>query len=304
LTGQNQTVPEWLIAQSPGVFTKKSGAHLLRKTLTAFSGVVLTEFLSAKYAKKSGLLQSLHPATRLYILLFFAVLSSLLSSLPALAAEALVAVFYAAQSGPPLRDFFRRVWGYLPPLLFVISLPAATSLFSKGPPLFYIFPSSPIGAGSLCFTAAGLLSALRLGLRCGVSLSFCYLLFITTPMAELEKTLLAARLPQLFVSVLGMTYRYIFVLTLTARNMVEARLLRTVGRLDAASGRRFFAHGVATVFIKSQALGSDVYDAMCCRCYTGRAVSLQNLRLMPQDFIFIAGNAIISTIILLGAYLF
>lgn len=308
MNGQNGRIPDWLLAPETAesgarLPRAKSGAHLLRKTLAALSSVFLTDFLSAKYAKKGGLLQSLHPGVKLTVLLFFAVLSSLISSLPALVAEGLVAVFYAAQTGLSLRDYLRRVWGVLPPILFVVSLPAATNLFAQGPPLFYLLQHAPMFSNGVYFTLPGLVMAARLALRCGVSIGFCYLLFITTRMAELEKALLAAKLPAIFVSVLGMTYRYIFVLTVTAQNIMEARLLRTVGRLGAGSGRRFFSHGVAAVFVKSQKLSGDVYDAMCCRCYTGRAVSLQSARPGPQDFIFIAGNAIISVIILLGAFL-
>ncbi len=300
---QNGTVPEWLLKNNDYKAAEKSHSQFLRKTLGTFSDVFLNEFLSEKHAGRSGLLQAVDPRVKLLTLLFFAVFASCVSSVPVIIAEALVAVLYASQSGLNLHNYLRRVWGYLPPIMFIVSLPGATSFFSAGEPLFYIIKNAPFAPHGVYFTAAGLAVALRIALRCGVSLGFGYLIFITTRMAELEKSLNALKLPQIFVSVLGMAYRYIFVLTEIASNMVEARFLRTVGKLKGESGRRFFAHGAATLFIRSQRLSSDVYDAMCCRCYTGRAVSLRTLKISAQDFIFIASNAIIVAILLFGVYL-
>ncbi len=130
------------------------------------------------------------------------------------------------------------------------------------------------------------------------------MIFITTRFSLFEKSLYALHMPEIFVSVLGMAYRYIFVLTDKAQKMVEARFSRTVGRLDGSNGRRFFSHSFAVLFLRSQRMGNEIYDAMCCRGYTGRAVCLSDLKMGAQDFIFIASNVIITLILMLGVFLF
>jgi cobalt ECF transporter T component CbiQ len=292
-------VPQWLLCSDDTSAPVKSHTHFLRKTLGAFSGVFQNEFLSEKYAAKVGFLQLVDPRVKLLTLLFFAVFSASISKIPVIIGIGFVAVLYAKLSGLSVTDFLRRVWLYLPMLMLIVSIPAATNLFVKGVPLFYIVKAANFAPHGIYFTTNGIEVALRLALRCGVSLSFGYLIFITTRFSQFEKSLYVLHLPEVFVSVLGMAYRYIFVLTDTAREMVEARFSRTVGKLGSSDGRRFFSHSFAVLFIRSQRLSDEVYDAMCCRCYTGRAVSLADLKFGVQDFIFIASNVIIILILIL-----
>lgn len=291
-------LPEWLQKNTEYNTDAVGHTKFLRKTLGGFSGTLKTEFLSEKYAGVEGLLQSVDPRVKLLVLLLFAVLGSCVSNLAALVVLAAVSVFYAVQSKLRLRDFLRRVWCYLPPLLFILSLPAATNFFSAGEPLIFVIKSAPFAQNGVYLTAGGLLAVLRVALRCGVSLGFGYLLFITTRMADIEKALYALKIPGVIVSVLGMAYRYIFVMTGVAQDMVEARFSRTVGKVGAGNGRHFSSHSAAALFIKSQKISDEVYDAMSCRCYTGKAVSVSLLKMGPQDFIFLVGNAIIVLILI------
>ena len=64
--------------------------------------------------------------------------------------------------------------------------------------------------------------------RVGVSVSLAVLLVMTTPWADLLKSLRALRVPQVFVLVLSMTYRYIFLFLHTTNGMLLARKSRVV----------------------------------------------------------------------------
>ena len=55
---------------------------------------------------------------------------------------------------------------------------------------------------------------------------------LTTPWADLLKSLQALRVPQVFVLVLSMTYRYIFLFLHTVNGMFEARKSRVVARTE------------------------------------------------------------------------
>lgn len=296
-------IPDWMLVTENFDIRQKSSSHFLRKTLSAFTGVFKNEFLAEKYTECAGILQSVDARVKLLTLLAYVILCSFVNNLPVITGAAIVFIIYAKMSELPLRDFLRRVWCYLPVILFVVSLPAATNFLSNGSPLFYIAKSLPFAPHGVYFTAGGVETALRAALRCGISLSFGYIIFITTPFSQLEKALRALKLPEIFVSVIGMAYRYIFVLTETASEMVEARFARTVGRPGNKEGRHFFSNSIATLFLHTKKMSEEVYDAMCCRGYTGESVSLINLKLTVQDFIFTLSNAIIILILLLGAYL-
>ena len=70
--------------------------------------------------------------------------------------------------------------------------------------------------------------------RVGVSVSLAVMLVLTTPWADLLKSLHSLRVPRVFVLVLAMAYRYIFLFLRLTNGMFEARKSRVVGQ----DGRR------------------------------------------------------------------
>lgn len=285
--------------------TRPARTGFISRTLASFSSVFSNEFYCERYAAKPCFLQSLDPRVKTVVLLIFMVFPSFAKSLPVLFFLAAAALLYAKLSGLGMRDYIRRVWGYLPPLIFIFSLPGASSLFTKGAPLFYLIPPGAFGAREgVYFTAAGLVMALKLAMRPGISISFAFLLLLTTRWSRLMNALEALRLPSSAVSVLSMAYRYIFIITSQARNMVEARFLRTVGRLSGKENRRFMSRSAAQLFIRSHTLSEDVYDAMVCRCYSGRSVSFGGFSFGTADLIFIINNLIIFFILIMGELIF
>jgi energy-coupling factor transporter transmembrane protein EcfT len=103
--------------------------------------------------------------------------------------------------------------------------------------------------------------------------------------------------PVVFVVILGMTYRYIFVMLETARNMFEARQSRLVGSLGGAESRRLAAGSVGVLLSKSFYLHSEVYLAMQSRGFRGEVYTLDDFLMRRRDwlalgvFLLIAGFA-------------
>ncbi|HEX2937521.1 MAG TPA: cobalt ECF transporter T component CbiQ [Ruminiclostridium sp.] len=291
-------LPVWLISPENNYKPKRGRVHFLRKTISGITSVFQTEFLAEKYSDSFGLLQSIDPRVKIITVLFFIIFSSAISNIVVKVMIAFTAILYACLSKIKMIDVLRRVWCYFPLLLFLLSIPAALNVFTFGKPLLYLYKNE------LYLTSGGLIAAARAALTCGVSLSLGYLLFTTTRMAQIEKALRAMKLPEMFVSVLAVAYRYIFVLAKEANKVIEARFLRTVGKTNAKGERSFASHSIASVFIKSQKLSNDVFDAMSCRGYTGKPVSLEKLKIHLVDYIFIACNVIIVLILLLGVYAF
>ena len=88
-------------------------------------------------------------------------------------------------------------------------------------------------------TLVGLLGLFELGPMIVVSLAV--LLVLSTPWADVLKSLQAVGVPQIFVLLLSMTYRYIFLLAHVASATFMAKQSRTVGRTDGALARRWLA---------------------------------------------------------------
>lgn len=84
------------------------------------------------------------------------------------------------------------------------------------------------------------------------------LLVLSTPWAQVLKALRALFVPSVLVVILGMTYRYIFLLMQTAREMLESRQSRTVGRLTGSERRRVATASVGVLLGKTMELSSEV----------------------------------------------
>ena len=77
------------------------------------------------------------------------------------------------------------------------------------------------------------------------------------------------RVPVVIVVILGMAYRYIFLLLESARDMLESRRSRMVGGLTGPDRRRLAAASVGVLMSKTMQLSGDVYSAMLARGFRG-----------------------------------
>lgn len=304
MRGGEIRLPDWMTRPADIGPLPPGGAgstRFLRRTLARVNEVFQTDFFGEKYTARPGLLQPIHPGVKLAVLLGYAVLAGLLPDIPSLLMAAMVPIVYAGLSGVPVKMFIRRAWAVLPVLLLVLSLPGAVNLFSRGPALVPLLPRGTAGlAGGLYLTAPGLLGALRVALRGGISLSCALLLLLTTRWADVTAGFAALHLPRLFQSVLNMAYRYLFVLSGMAAEMMEARELRTVGRLTGRENRRFVGRSAGALFLRAHALSGEIYDAMRCRGYDGGTWPGASRRVQAADRLFAAGNA--ALMILLAAW--
>jgi energy-coupling factor transporter transmembrane protein EcfT len=111
------------------------------------------------------------------------------------------------------------------------------------------------------------------------------------------KALRTFRCPLVLVAILGMTYRYIFVILQTACDMFESRKSRTVGVLAAAERRRLAASTAGVLLSKSLQLAGDVHLAMRSRGFQGEVYLLHEFRAVAADWWWLAGfAAIIGTV--------
>jgi len=294
-------MPAWMLEQPvrANVSPTAGKIHFLRKTMKQISSVFENEFFCEKYAAQSLLWQNIDARVKIILSLAFIILASLLSNPVVLILLASIPLFFAKLSGIPLRKHFQRIWMYIPLLSFLLALPAATNLVIKGSALFYLAPPGFAGLGDgLYFTVPGLLAALRIMLRAGISISYCFLLLLTTKWSQVTGALRSLRVPALFISILNMTYRYIFVLLMMAGNRMAARYLRTVGTLRARDNRSFLGQTTALLFIRSQNYADEVYDAMCCRGYSKEPGRAKAKRLLQTDIIFIISSILTAGILI------
>jgi cobalt ECF transporter T component CbiQ len=210
---------------------------------------------------------------------------SLSHSLVVIAGLYLVTLVLAWLSSVPMGFFVRRVWLFMPFFTGIIALPAF--FLTPGPALVQL----PWG---WVITRTGALTALFLLLRVSTSVSLTVLLVLTTPWNSVLKALGVLHVPDVFVLILGMTFRYIYLLLHTTNDMLLSRQSRIVGPLSSADERRLIAASAGTLLSKSLHLSSEVYLAMQSRGFRDYPRTMDTWKMRVRDWLWGAAMLLIA----------
>ncbi len=253
-------------------------SNVLEHTLHGIAATLERALFSEEISIRPGLFQSIDPRVKVLSILALLIAVSFSRSLLIIGAIYLLALILALLSYIPADLFIKRVWLALPFFTGTIVLPAL--FITPGPTLVQL----PLG---LVITQTGLTTVLFLLLRVSTSVSLTLLLILTTPWNTALSALTVLGIPDTFILILGMTYRYIYLLLHTATDMFLSRKSRVVGRLNAADDRRMLAAISGTLLGKSLDLSSEVYLAMQSRGFRGTIVTLKPFKMQARDWLWL-----------------
>jgi cobalt/nickel transport system permease protein len=260
----------------------------LEKTIAGITGSIERAVFTEEHARAAGWLQGVDPRAKLGMFLALILAASLTASPLVLAALYSILLVTAAASRIPFEFFVRRVWLGIPLFAGIVVIPAI--FFVPGPRLFVV----DLGPLTIAPSIPGLQGAILFVARVGVSVSLAVLLVLTTPWADLLKSLKAIRVPQLFILVLAMTYRYIFLFLHLANGMFEARKSRTVARTSGGEHRRWISGSMGNLLNRSVKMSNDVYAAMVARGFEGEMRTLSRYRMRAADWAALIGAVAIA----------
>ncbi len=270
----------------------KARRGVVEKTLADISGALEQTLFAEEMARRPGLLQSLDPRVKVLSIVGLLIAVGLSRSLAVIAGLYVVMLLLAWRSSVPLGFFVKRVWLFMPFFTGIVAIPAF--FITPGPALVRL----PLG---LVITQTGAMAALFLLLRVGTSVSAAVLLVLTTPWNTVLKALGVLHVPDVIVLILGMTYRYIYLLLHTANDMFLARKSRVLRRLSGAEERRLIAASAGTLLSRSIQLSGDVYLAMTSRGFHGAPRTMDTFKMTGRDWAWSAFMAaIVVTAIWLG----
>jgi cobalt/nickel transport system permease protein len=262
----------------------------LEHTLTGITKSVQRAVFTEEHARARGWLQGIDPRAKLGMFLAVVLAASLSGSIAVEIVLYGVVVAAAVASRVPLDFFIKRVWLGIPLFAGVVILPSV--FFIPGERLFdlalgplHVAPSIPGVTGAVLFIA-----------RVGVSVSLAVLLVLTTRWADLLKSLQALRVPQLFVLILAMAYRYIFLFLHLANGLFEARKSRIVARTSGGEQRRWISGTMGSLLNRSVKMSNDVYSAMAARGFNGSIRNLEAQRMRPVDWAALAGATTVAVV--------
>ena len=196
---------------------------------------------SDEIARSTGLLQSIGPTVKIGMLIAVLLITVFAHTVQSLITLYAVSVILAILSGINILYFIKRVWFFIPIFTLFIAIPAV-------------------------FTH-GLLAALIFVLRVTDCVSFVVLITVTTRHSQLLKSLLLFGVPAIFVKVLDMMHRYIFLFIRIFEEMHLSLKSRLVKKFNAKNARRWISSRIAFVFKRSLKMSEDVYMAMIARGY-------------------------------------
>ncbi len=280
-------LPDWMsedseINKNTTVAGKGRSSNYLTKSIRNMRAVICEDRQTEQYATQDGLLQKVKPGYKLIGMIALILGASLSRQIPVLLSLWLATLLFMYTSKLPVLALQKRIWGFIPLITLVFTLPMALNIFVDGSPLLMLHQSAEasrwLGINwptSLFISQQGLTAVTFLFLRVGISLSLGVILVMTTPVADIFKSLRLLHIPDLFIMIIEMTYRYLIVLLSISIEMFEARSLRTVGEMPASWQRAQVGSSIAALFARSMALSEEVYQAMFARCYTGEILAPQ-----------------------------
>lgn len=282
-------MPRWLetVTRDGSQVSSLHGTHsasrknrkdrFLDKTLSHVLSFIEDTMFNERISRKSGLLQKIGPRLKIVSLLSFVVVLSLQKSLEGIMPFLAVIFFLVVASRVPPLTFTKKL---LPPAAFTlfVSIPVVLNLLVGGEPLLVLFRTGePLRIGPLhlpeqiAITAQGVKTAATLSARVVVSVSFVFLMTMTTPPNTLMKSL-STLFPGSMSQVVSISYRYIFFLMRRVEHFIMGLTSRKIVALNPSKGRHWVASRIGVLFSMSMELSKELTMAMESRGYKGAEV--------------------------------
>lgn len=242
-----------------------------------------------EYALRNGFLQLLDPRVKIISFLLLILEALFTGSDAVLFFLYGVCLFLVLISKINLGFFLKRTWIFIPLFSLFIVLPA---IFGPGEALL----TWHILGAKLIVTHQGVHGALIFITRVVTCVSWGILLSITTRHFDLLKALRVFKIPQIFIMILGMCYRYVYLFLGIVQNTYLAIKSRIGSGVPYQKGQKMSAWNIASLWDRSVGLNEEVYKAMLARGYQGEALAWNDFKVKAKDWLWLFAVVLILII--------
>jgi cobalt/nickel transport system permease protein len=262
--------------------------------------VMRTGYVQWENALTENFFQRIDARIKVLFLLFFMLIVSLKKDA---GSEVLLGAFIFLLTLAARLNFFnlyKRVlfFGFF--FGFLIALPSALNVITRGEvilPMFHLSRPHDFWIyripAEIGITREGVYGVAMLTLRVMNSLALSFFVLYTTPFSEIIRALRVLRVPDTFLMVITLTYKYMFVFAKTVEDMHLAKKSRTAGPVGNAQARKWIAGRIVFLFRKTQQRCEDIFKAMLGRGFSGDIKIYGGKMLQTRDWI--AGAAFFLT---------
>jgi cobalt/nickel transport system permease protein len=289
-------IPSYLLqtVQDQSVLAKVKRAKLsfLDKTIMNSASAVKSIYLQAENATKENFIQKINPHVKLISLIYLAIVISIVSSL---VAQILITAFiFLLYIVARLKIFsvYRKILFLAFIFGFLVVIPASLNVITPGeiifnlitfnnPSHFWIY-TIPQNIG---FTLNGFQVVALVFLRVFNSVSFSMLIVFTTSFPAFIKSFKILGLPDTFLMIISLAYKYIFILSRTIEETYFALKSRLTGNIKSKNIRQLVSGRVFYIFKRSVIIYENTYYAMVSRAYHGTVILHSPKHFAFRDFV-------------------
>jgi len=270
----------------------KASLSFLDKTILNTARAVKAIYLQAENATKKNLIYDIHPYIKLFSLVYLAIMISVAGNLNAqlLATSFLFLLYIIAKLR--ISQVYAKIFFLALIFGLIVVLPASLNVITPGkiilnlitfkePSRFWIY-TIPQKIG---ITLEGLQVVSLVFLRVLNSISIAMLIIYTTSFPSFIKSFKILRVPDTFLMIISLAYKFIFILSRTIEETFFALKSRLLGNIGSSYVRKLVGGRIFFLFKKSMIIYENTYYAMVSRGYQGRIILHSQNRLNYKDYV-------------------
>lgn len=288
------------------VNVKKAKLSFIDKTILNSARAVKSIYQQAENAAKENFIQKINPHVKLISLIYLAIVISIVSNIPSqILITASVLLFFIIAR---LKIFlvYWKIFFLAFVFGFLVVIPASLNVITPGkiilnlitfnkPSHFWIY-NIPEKIG---FTENGLQVVLLVFLRVLNSISVAMLIVYTTPFPSFIKSFKIIGVPDMFLMIISLAYKYIFILSRTIEETYFALKSKLSGNVRSSNIRKLISGRILFIFKKSMIIYENTYYSMVSRGYNGKVKLHSQHQFTYRDLIaliVIAASGIVAII--------
>jgi cobalt/nickel transport system permease protein len=271
---------------------KKPKLSFLNRTILNAAVTIKSIYLQAENATGESFIHRIHPNIKFISLIYLEIVISLVRQPQAQLVATLFFFILYQMSGLKIWQVYRKILFLAFFFGFLVVLPASLNVISPGKIIFNLvtFHSSsqfwiyhiPQHIG---VTSEGLQVVLLVFLRVLNSVSIAFLIVYTTSFPAFVKSFKIAGVPDAFLMVISLAYKYIFLLSRTIEETFFALKSRMISHIRNGDIRKLFGGMIFSIFRKSMKTYEDTWSAMVSRGYRGKVILHSTKRVAAKDFV-------------------
>lgn len=289
-------IPSYLVhsGNDQPALLKAKGARLsfLDKTIMNSATAVKSIYVQAENASKENFIQRINPHVKLILLIYVVLIISIVGNLETqLIITAFIFPLYII-ARLKIFEVYKKIFFLSTIFGFIVVFPASLNIITPGKIIFNIVTiSKPLHfwiytiPQNIGFTENGFKVVALIFLRILNSVSFAMLIVFTTSFPSFIKSFKILGIPDTFLMIISLAYKYIFILSRTIEETYFALKSRLSGNIKNKRIRELISGRIFFIFKKSMIIYESTYYAMVSRGYQGKVLLHSQKKLTAIDFV-------------------